>query len=410
MVGGGIGGLACAQGLVRQGFDVQVVERDHDLARTGGYRLHLPVSAVAALRELLEPTTFELLLGLSASVHGFSLAVRDHRGRRLLTAREPSPGLSLEVDRITLRQVLAVGLDDRLVLGRSCRAWRIEGETVLVDLGVGEIEADIVVIADGAGSQLAQKLAGEPTSAACGLTGIAGRAPWKSLSASTTALLNKEPMLAIGPGGTGLFASLHDPVKFSPIRTPQSEVGTIVPTAIWGLIAVDQALPQGLDQLDPNTLIDVAARLLRRHRWADHLLALVTLSSSESVSAFRFNAADPDNVAPWRSSRVTALGDAVHAMPPTGGQGAATAILDAHALVQQLLKALREEATPVVAIHDYEAQLRTRGAAAVRESMQPVRWIQSTAGPAGSLLLRATTPILAAGSVAARTITGRKAR
>ena len=53
IAGGGIGGLALAQGLVGRGIDVVVVEPDVDLERTGGYKLHLGPKAVEALATLL---------------------------------------------------------------------------------------------------------------------------------------------------------------------------------------------------------------------------------------------------------------------------------------------------------------------------------------------------------------------
>ncbi|PCC26569.1 hypothetical protein CIK75_02455, partial [Glutamicibacter sp. BW78] len=367
VVGGGIGGLACGQGLVRRGFDVHVVERDMDLSFTGGYQLHLGVPAVSALRNLLPATSFEELLGSSVGSWGFSLAVRDHRGRRLLHATEPEAGLSLDIDRLTLRQVLALGLEDRMLLGRSCQGWRVEGDTVVAELDDGaQIETDILVIADGAGSKLAERLAGRPTSFPCGLIGVAGRTPWARLPANTVDLLGEEPMLAIGPGGTGLFASAHDPARRAPIRSSSTVTGTLSPVAIWGLIAVEQALPTDLGQLGHAAMLDISAGLLRRHRWADQILDLLAGSHPESVSAFTFNAADPEDLAPWCSSRVTALGDAVHAMPPTGGQGAATAIMDGDALAERLHAAASGEVTPVVAVHEYEAELRTRAAPAVR--------------------------------------------
>lgn len=409
MVGAGIGGLACAQGLVRAGLDVQVVERD--LSLTGGYKLHLGAPAVLALRELLSAISFETLLGSSVTTRGFSLALRDHRGRRLLGASEPSAGLSLDVDRITLRQILALRLEDRISLGRTCQGWRVAGDTVVAELDDGvEIEADVLVIADGAGSRLAETLAGHPTASPCGLSGIAGRTPWDRVPLSTAALLAAEPMLAIGPGGTGLFASAQDPVGRAAICTPNTLATASDPVAIWGLIAVEQSLPPDVDKLGQDALVEVSERLLHRHRWAEHLVELVIRSRADSVSAFRFNAADPDDIAPWKSSRITALGDAVHAMPPTGGQGAASAILDAHALVRTLRAAAGGEVTPVVAIHDYEAELRIRAAPAVRESLQPVGWIRATASPAGALLLRVGTPLLAAGATVARTVSDGKRR
>ncbi len=72
------------------------------LSASGGYKLHLGVAAVSALRDLLFAASFESLLGSAVATLGFSLVVRDHRGRRLLRAAETSDGLTLDVDRVTV--------------------------------------------------------------------------------------------------------------------------------------------------------------------------------------------------------------------------------------------------------------------------------------------------------------------
>ncbi|MDG4788447.1 NAD(P)/FAD-dependent oxidoreductase [Micromonospora sp. WMMD1102] len=404
IAGGGIGGLACAQGLVRAGLDVTVVEPDRELGATGGYKLHLAPPAVRALRALLPPVAFEDLLGASVATRGFALILRDHRGRRLLRAADRSDDLALDVDRITLREVLARGLGDHLLLGRSCTGWRAEDDHVTAVLDDGAtIRADVLVIADGAGSHLAEQLAGHPTSYPCGLVGVAGRTRWPDVPAAARALLADEPMLAVGPGGTGLFATEHDPAGRSALRAARFSAATTEPVAIWGLLALEEALPERPSGLDAGQLRARATELLARHRWAGPLVGLLENAELSSVGAFRLNASDPDRLAPWRASRVTALGDAVHAMPPTGGQGAATAVLDARDLVAALSGAARGDATTVVAVHDYESRLRVRAAGPVRESLRPVRWIRAAATPAGRLAVRAGTPLLA---TAARLLTG----
>lgn len=400
VVGAGIGGLACAQGLTRRGHEVTIVERGRDISSSGGYKLHLGVPAVAALRDLLAPAVFDTLLGSAVGTRGFSIALRDHRGRRLLRVTEPSTELTLDVDRVTLRQILATGLDEHLLLGRTCLGWQIDRGTVTAQLDdASNVTAEVLVIADGAGSRLAEQLAGAPTSTPCGLAGVAGRSLWQDLPPAAQALLCTEPMLAIGPGGTGLFASAHDPVGQAAARLPLSRAATTRPVAIWGLIAVEAALPPRPSRMDPPDLLAASTALLRRHHWAEPMLDLLRLSEQASISAFRFNAADPGNLAPWPPGPVTAVGDAVHAMPPTGGQGAATAILDARALVERLPAVPRPGAAAVVAgIRSYETQLRVHAAPAVRESIQPLRWIRAAATPAGSAGLRLMTPVLAVGA------------
>lgn len=418
VVGGGIGGLACAQGLLRHGFDVRVVERDTDLAATGGYKLHLGVPAVAALRDLLPPTLVEALLASSVATRGFALTVRDHRGRRLLRAVDPAGGTTLDVDRVTLRRVLATGLGERLLTGRTARGWRAgragtADDPVTVEVDGGDdrpdpepLGADLLVIADGAGSALAARLAGRPTSTPCGLVGVAGRTPWQDVPAAARALLT-EPALAIGPGGTGLFLTAHDPVAHAAVRSPLADPATTSAVAIWGLLTVDRSLPPHPARLDPAVLLTLATRLLRRHGWAEPLVGLVAHGTPSGVGAFRLHAADPGDLAPWPAGRVTALGDAVHAMPPTGGQGAATAVLDARGLVDALRAVRRGDVTLPVAVHDHEAAMRVRGAAAVRESLQPVGWIRGTATPVGAAAVRAVTPVVALAAESLRRVGGR---
>lgn len=405
VVGGGIGGLACAQGLLRAGVDVVVVERDTDLASTAGYKLHLAAEVVDALRVLVPAEQVEVLMASAVSTRDFSLAVRDHRGRLLLRAREPEAGLSLDVDRVTLRTVLARSLGEHLLLGAKCHGWHTEVDGVVAVLSDGRrLSGDLLVVANGAGSALTQTLAGRPTTTPTGFVGVAGRSPWHKLPTPARDLLGAEPMLAVGPGGTGLFATAHDPVGHAAIRSVFAAPATQEPVAIWALIALEEHLPPRLSTLSHEDLVEAAAGLLRRHRWSETLLGLLGGAEPGSVSAFPLYGSDPDDLAPWPSSRVTALGDAVHAMPPTGGQGAGTAIADARALVEEVSAAVRGEVTLPVAINDYEMRMRRHAARAVRESLQPLGWIRAAATPVGASLARGALPVIAAGARAARSL------
>lgn len=395
VAGAGIGGLALAQGLRRHGIEVVVLEPDTDLGRTSGYKLHLGVPAAAALRELLDPRGVERLLASSVGTRGFALDVRDHRGRRLLTAREAADGLTLDVDRATLRTVLADGLDDALRTGVRCTGWEAGPDGVVVRTGDAHaLEADLLVVADGVRSPLAEELAGRPTSAPTGFAGAAGRTPWSALPSPATRLLDRRPVLAVGPGGVGLFASRHDPRGSAAVDVPGATAAvTTDPVVIWGLIALEDHLDRSA--APGQALLDRVRALLDERRWAPALVDVVRAGEPGSTSVFTLHAADPDDLAPWAAGRVTALGDAVHAMPPTGGQGAATAVLDAHCLAGHLAAAAAGRCTVPVAVHDHEAAMRVRARPAVRESLQPLGWIRAAGTPAGSVAVRALTPVLA---------------
>lgn len=82
----------------------------------------------------------------------------------------------------------------------------------------------------------------------------------------------------------------------------------------------------------------------------------------DAVGCFPFRTADPDaDPAPWRTGPVTALGDVVHAMPPTGGRGAATAMRDADSLVDHLTAAAAGVVTVPAALYTYEREMATGG-------------------------------------------------
>ncbi len=74
---------------------------------------------------------------------------------------------------------------------------------------------------------------------------------------------------------------------------------------------------------------------------------------------------------------VTLLGDAIHNMTPMGGIGANTALRDAD-LLRRTLTAVRDGATQIPAVHDYEQQMLNYGFAAVKLSLRNARGAAST--------------------------------
>lgn len=58
---------------------------------------------------------------------------------------------------------------------------------------------------------------------------------------------------------------------------------------------------------------------------------------------------------------MTLLGDAVHAMPPTGGVGANTALQDAATLSGELIAAARGDTDVIAALAAYEQVMLPRG-------------------------------------------------
>ncbi|WP_300013043.1 FAD-dependent monooxygenase [Pseudonocardia sp.] len=393
IIGAGIGGLALAQALHRAGIEVSVHDRDRTVADTGGYRLHLDGTACAALRRHLPPALYQALLGSSAGDASFRrFAVLDHRMR--LLAEEPRErDETLLVGRIPLRRLLTYGLDDALRFGSAYTGHEVRGDaTVVARFADGStVHGDLLVGADGVGSRVARALAGRPTSHPLGVSGLAGRT---HLTDATRALLpaalRSGPALAVGPGGIGVFLSVHDPVAGTAVdATTCTDVPADVEPGdlVWGVNAADRAFPAGLRSAAPMELQRSAAAMLEG--WDGALRALVAAEAG-AVGFFGFHAADPDgDPTPWPSGVVTAIGDAVHAMPPTGGRAAATAIRDADLLATRLIEARTGTTTIPLAVHGYERRMPAYAADAIRESLAPLAWMRRLSTPGTRYLAHA---------------------
>ncbi len=134
VAGGGLGGLCLAQGLLKAGVDVTVYERDAQLAgRRQGYRLHVDARAGLALEQCLPPASLALFQA-TCSEASTRLTVVSERLRVLNERRRTTDGdpyapatLSTSVNRQTLREVLAAGLDGRLVFGCELTGYELTG-------------------------------------------------------------------------------------------------------------------------------------------------------------------------------------------------------------------------------------------------------------------------------------------
>ncbi|MFK0256604.1 FAD-dependent oxidoreductase [Streptomyces sp. NPDC090445] len=398
VVGGGIGGLALGAGLRRRGFEVAVFERDSDVRATGGYHLTLDEQAQAALRELVAPETMRRLL---ASASALRLRDRDaywdRRGRLLGHGPDLGGDAGIDVDRITLRTLLAEEVGGDLHLGRTVthvdQGDRSAPRVLFTD--AASVPADLVVGADGARSLVARQLAGGPTNSPAGIVGFSGRTLRGDLSRGERQRLGRRSGMAIGPRGAALYVGYLDPVGNAALDAPGLRMSvTTGPTYIWGAM-FPESVAAGLRPLHGGPLRDALLGLFRERRWAEHTLEVIARADPDSLAAYRFNAAPTraTELAPWSAGLVTALGDAVHATPPTAGMGAGAAIRDAATLLRHLADGAT---TTAEAVHRFEAGMRRRGSEVVTLAMRTVRLILATDTAVGAATTAACTPVLAA--------------
>jgi 2-polyprenyl-6-methoxyphenol hydroxylase-like FAD-dependent oxidoreductase len=131
-----------------------------------------------------------------------------------------------------------------------------------------------------------------------------------------------------------------------------------------------------LTAMSPAELHALTARLIRS--WHPDLRALHARAAVDETFLVRIRTSPV--VPPWAPSRVTVLGDAIHAMSPARGSGANTALQDAALLCRTLTGTAgartdlagsgiaRNGGGLIAAVGEYERQMRDYGYAAVAAS------------------------------------------
>ncbi len=331
VAGAGLGGLCLAQGLLRAGADVTVYERDASLAgRRQGYRLHVDARAGLALQACLPPESlaaFQATCGQASTrltVVSEKLRVLHEQVTGDQDADPHAPAtLSASVDRLALREVLAAGLDGRIAFGHEVARYEACADGVRLHFAGGqEAEADVLVGADGVHSAVRRQYLPDAEPADTGARCIYGKTLLRGLD--TLPSFVAQGFTAVVGGRLGMAVG---PVRF---REPPEAFG-LSPACdylMWA-VAGDRRVfgvpDEQLTTMDPAGLHALSAELIRT--WHPGLRALHAQAEIGETFAVRVRVSPA--APPWPPSRVTVLGDAIHAMSPAGGSGANTALRDA---------------------------------------------------------------------------------
>ncbi|MFK0120851.1 FAD-dependent oxidoreductase [Streptomyces sp. NPDC090994] len=107
----------------------------------------------------------------------------------------------------------------------------------------------------------------------------------------------------------------------------------------------DSPCPAGVADLwsaGPEELHSVMREAVRG--WHPAVVELVERADQSTLAPMSVHRLEP--VDTWETGRVTFLGDALHAMPPSFGSGANTALRDASSLAAALDRAVARDRTP----------------------------------------------------------------
>jgi 2-polyprenyl-6-methoxyphenol hydroxylase-like FAD-dependent oxidoreductase len=164
----------------------------------------------------------------------------------------------------------------------------------------------------------------------------------------------------------GLVEFRQPPPDAAAAIAPAVRLSPVGDYLMWGVSAQHDSFPEpdaAMARMGAAALHAVASTAIRS--WHPDLRAL--LANAAVGETFFVRVRSSERVAAWTPSRVTLLGDAIHAMSPARGSGANTAFLDA----ANLCAVLAAGGTDIVAaIGGYEAKMRDYGFAAVEASRQ----------------------------------------
>lgn len=339
IVGGGIGGMAAALALLRQGFDVDVYEQAAELREVGA-GIQISPNGNRALDYL---GVFEPLQALSS--YADDKVVRLWNSGRTWTAFDLGPEAVerygfpyLTAYRPDLLQVLVDAVrkikPDAVHLGARVVDIERKGERVLLRLESGQSAAgDIVIGADGVHSRVRQMTAGDQPAHFTGLLAWRATIPMDRLPAH---LHKPRATVWLGPHGH----AVHYPLRKGEIL---NFVGTVERTD-W------QVESWSVEGDKDECLQDFAG-------WHEDIQTLIKAAPSQFKWALLSRAA----LDKWCYGRVALLGDACHPTLPLLAQGAVMAIEDA-VVLGRALAAHRE--APEAGLLAYE---KARGAIARRK-------------------------------------------
>ena len=387
IIGAGTGGLCLAHGLRRDGIDVSVFERER--TRTDGlhgYRVGIDPDGSRALRACLPPDLFATFVATRARAPRYFNILTEHLSEvlSLPIPEELDPVRSEKsVSRMTLRQILLTGLEDAVHFDKTLTRYEQHPDTTVTAYFAdgSSVTGDLLVGADGTSSRVRQQHLPHARLEDSGILGIAGKVP---LTDETKELLPAKAFygISIVMAPRGYSCILHvmefpwDRNGIKPgIGTTDAEPIARWPGLLfdntrdylmWGVSAASSRFPADVMSRRGGDLIELALGLT--DTWHTNLRSLIRLSEPDSCFPLNIRTSAP--IAPWPSSNVTLIGDAIHTMTPGRGVGANTALRDAALLCANLTAVRKHRMDLVAAVRDYEAQMIAYGFAAVRSSRQ----------------------------------------
>jgi salicylate hydroxylase len=336
IIGGGIGGLTAANALIRAGIEVAVYEAAAELKEIGaGVALH--ANAMKVLRAIGVEDGVREVAGRSE----WAVTRNGKTGRVISrTSRHQQAALfgieSATVHRADLLDVLAGALPPGIVsLGKRCAQVRSEGDVAVARFADdSEIEADVIVGADGIHSAVRTSLFGPDAPRFTGKICYRSVVPARAVHGARPSADNGQ---WLGPHGTIVLYPLRGEELINVVCHHDDE---------------SYSRESWVAECDREEVLE------RYADWHESLLRLFAAGDTW----YKWALYDRNPIPRWTRGRVTLLGDAAHPMLPYLGQGACQALEDGAVLATALAA---EASDPVTGLARYERTRRPRASRVV---------------------------------------------
>ena len=266
-----------------------------------------------------------------------------------------------QVDRRVLRSILLASQEHHITYDSAFESYSITSEGVVAKFVNGTTAiGSLLVGADGIHSKVAAQLAGNNAAPLdLGLRIVYGKTPLSPEVENTLHLtLRKGISFVTDRTADGDKVTLVlETMRFPDPSATEDYIFWALTTRKGGFLDDDQRLLS----LTGQQVADLSITFTKH--WDPTIRAVFEKQAVFETAVLRVSSSDPDDPPTWNTnSRVTVLGDAIHCMPPTGGQGANAAMYDGALLGHILAEFARQEIDgggwDVETIERYEEAMR----------------------------------------------------